>query len=92
MKTKYVDNGYPVILGEFAAMARPNLGSAAANEDHAKYRLYYMRYISNSIKSHGLVPMYWDAGFTGDKGSGLFNWNNGDKVFPDIISALTTNN
>lgn len=92
MKTKYVDNGYPVILGEFAAMARLNLGSAAANEDHAKYRLYYMRYISNSIKSHGLVPMYWDAGFTGDKGSGLFNRNNGDKVFPDIISALTTNN
>ncbi|MGN6419180.1 MAG: hypothetical protein ACTHMC_16900 [Pseudobacter sp.] len=51
-----------------------------------------MRYISTSIKSHGLVPMYRDAGFTGDKGSGLFNRNNGDKVFPDIISALTTNN
>lgn len=89
MKTNFIDKGYAVILGEYAAMARLNLGSTAANTEHAGYRKYYMEYITQSAASHGLVPFYWDSGFTGDKGSGLFNRNNGVKAFPEIIKAIT---
>lgn len=89
MKTNFIDKGYAVILGEYAAMARLNLGSTAANTEHAGYRKYYMEYITQSAASHGLIPFYWDSGFTGDKGSGLFNRNNGVKAFPEIIKAIT---
>jgi endoglucanase len=40
MKLKFIDNGYPVILGEYAAIARLSLGSAAANAGYAGFRKY----------------------------------------------------
>ena len=92
MKTKFIDKGIPVILGEYGAIARTSLGSPEANADHAKYRLYYLQYVTQSIKSHGLVPMYWDNGFPGDKSMALFNRNTGEKYYADIISVITSNN
>ncbi|RYZ48831.1 MAG: endoglucanase, partial [Chitinophagaceae bacterium] len=45
VKTKFIDKGYPVILGEYGAIARLNLGSDAANTEHAAYRKYYTEYV-----------------------------------------------
>jgi endoglucanase len=89
MKTKFVDNGYPVILGEYGAIARLNLGSSAANAEHAGYREYYIRYITRSAINNGLIPFYWDNGFTGDKGMGLFDRASGAVAYPEIINAIT---
>jgi endoglucanase len=83
MKTSFIDKGYAVILGEYAAMARLSVA------EHAGYRKYYLEYITKSAVDHGLVPFYWDSGFTGDKGSGLFNRSTGAKVYPDIVTAMT---
>jgi endoglucanase len=90
MKTKFIDNGYPVIMGEYGAIARLNLGSTALNDEYAGYRLYYMQYISQSAVSHGLVPFYWDNGGTGNNGMGLFDRNTGAKAYPDIINAIVS--
>jgi endoglucanase len=89
MKTKFIDNGYGVVLGEYGAMARLNLGSEVLNAQHAEYRRYYLDYISYSIVSHGLIPCYWDAGSTGDHGGGLFNRETGAQVYRDIIKSIT---
>lgn len=89
MKTNFIDKGYAVILGEYAAQARLSLGSDAANTEHAGYRRYYLNYITQSAAARGLVPFYWDSGFTGDKGSGLFNRSTGAKVYADMITAIT---
>lgn len=88
MKTKFIDKGYGVILGEYGAMARTKLGSDALNAEHAKYRLYYMEYITGSIYKHGLVPFYWDSGFTGNNASGLFDRTSGEQAYPEIITAI----
>jgi endoglucanase len=92
MKTAFIDKGYPVILGEYGAIARTSLGSPEANAEHAKYRTLYMQYVTRSIRLHGLVPMYWDNGPTGDKSMGLFNRATGEKIYPEIISVITANN
>jgi len=89
MKTKFIDQGYAVILGEYAAIARLSLGSPALNAEHAGYRKYYMEYITSSIVNHGLIPFYWDSGFTGDKGSGIFDRATGNRAYPDIVNAIT---
>jgi endoglucanase len=89
MKTKFINNGYAVILGEYGAIARLNLGNDSLNAEHAEYRRYYMEYITNSIVQHGLVPFYWDNGGTGNNSMGLFNRSTGAKVYPKIISAIT---
>jgi endoglucanase len=88
MKTNFIDKGYAVVLGEYGAMARLDLGSDELNADYAKYRRYYMFYITHSLVSHGLVPFYWDNGFTGDNGMGIFNRSTGAQVYPDIVKAI----
>ncbi|HTD94731.1 MAG TPA: cellulase family glycosylhydrolase [Chitinophagaceae bacterium] len=90
MKLKFIDNGYAVILGEYGAIARLNLGSAALNADHAAYRKYYMEYITKSIVSHGLIPFYWDSGFTGDNGMGIFDRASGGRAYPGIVAAIVS--
>jgi endoglucanase len=87
MKTNFIDKGYAVVLGEYGAMARLNLGSTQ-NSLYAGYRLYYMQYITGSMFKHGLIPIYWDNGGTGDLGMGIFNRSTGSKAYPDIINAI----
>jgi endoglucanase len=83
MKTKFVDNGIPVIVGEYAAMARTDVA------DHSIYREYYLKYITQSMINHNIIPFYWDAGFTGNHGSGLFDRKTGQQAYPGIIKAIT---
>ncbi len=87
MKTNFVDLGYLVIIGEYCAMARLNLGEVN-NSIHAQYRLYYMQYITRSMLRHGLVPYYWDSGHTTSDASGLFYRSTGVQAYPEIIQAI----
>lgn len=84
MKTKFVDKGIPVLLGEFAAIKRSNLTGDALSL-HLTSRQYYHRYIVESSIRHGIVPVYWD---TGDFGSGIFNRNTGAIIDKGNLDAL----
>ena len=88
MKAKFIDNGYAVILGEYGVVARLNLGSDSLNAVCAGYRKYYMEYVTGSMFKHGLVPIYWDNGYTGNNGMGIFNRSTGAQAYPSIIKAI----
>ncbi len=88
MKTNFIDKGYAVILGEYCATSRLNLGSAELNAQHAEYRRYYINYVTYSMVNHGLVPFYWDNGFTGNHGSGIFNRADGTQAYPNLVKAI----
>ncbi len=67
MKTKFVDRGIPVVLGEFSAMRRDNLtGDNLAL--HLASRAHYFRYVTERARTTGLLPFVWDTG-------SLFNRN-----------------
>jgi endoglucanase len=70
LKTKFIDNGYPVIIGEYGATMR-------ANPAHTKYREYYMEYVTKAMFDAGITPYYWDNGSSkgGAESFGLFNRN-----------------
>lgn len=87
MKTNFVDKGYGVIVGEYGAMARLS-SNDSINQLNAKYREYYMLYVTQSIVRHGLVPFYWDNGYTSDKNMGLFNRSTGARAYPEVIKAI----
>jgi len=72
MKTKFVDKGIPVIIGEFAVIKRTNLTGEDLNL-HLCSRAYYLKYLTQQSKNYGIVPFYWDAGNMGDHSSALFN-------------------
>jgi endoglucanase len=88
MKTKFIDKGYAVILGEYGVVVRLNLGSDSLNAVCARYRDYYIKYVTASMFKHGLVPIYWDNGYTGNNGMGILNRASGSKAYPDIIKAI----
>lgn len=89
IKTQFVDKGYPVIMGEFGVMRRLSLtGSALVN--HLASRAYYLQYVVQQAKNYGLAPFYWDAGYTGDKGSGLFIRSTGAVADKQALDALVT--
>ena len=92
MKSKFIDKGYGVVLGEYGVIARLNLGTADLNATAAAYRLYYMRFITRSLERYGLVPIYWDNGGTGDHGMGIFNRSTGAQAYPAIVDALVDTN
>jgi endoglucanase len=84
MKTHFIDQGVGVILGEYGVISRMGIS------DHEDYRVYWNEYITRSAIKHGLVPIYWDNGATGDGGMGLFDRGTGNQVYPGIISAIVS--
>jgi len=83
MKSRFIDGlGMPVLLGEYSAIARLNVDSAQ------KYRTYWDQYITKAAYSRGVVPVYWDAGATGDHSSGLFNRSTGAQAYPSLITTI----
>lgn len=87
MKTKFVDKGIPVVLGEYAAMRRTSLTGDALTL-HLKSRAYYLKYVTQQAKLNGLLPFYWDEGSMGDKGSGIFNRQNNTVFDQQALDAL----
>ena len=61
MKTKFVDKGIPVVLGEYGAMQRLSLTGDALSL-HLASRAYYVKYVTQQLKAHGMLPFYWDTG------------------------------
>ena len=83
LKSRFVDGlGMPVVLGEYAAQSRLSVDSAQT------YRTYWDKYLAHSAKTHGAVPIYWDAGATGNHTTGLFNRAAGVQVYPAVVSTI----
>jgi len=82
MQSNFVNQGVAVILGEYGVVSRQSVSG------HEASRVRWNQYITQSAVDHGLVPVYWDNGYTGDGGMGLFDRNSGNQVYPDIINAL----
>ncbi|MDQ0640535.1 endoglucanase [Pedobacter sp. W3I1] len=66
MKTKYVDKGIPVILGEYGAIRRLNTLSGDALTLHLASRAYYLNHITHQALLYGLQPFYFDDGSAGN--------------------------
>jgi aryl-phospho-beta-D-glucosidase BglC (GH1 family) len=84
MKTKFIDQGIPVILGEFAAQRVDTLtGDALAL--HLESRRYYHQYVVKSAVTNGLRPFFWDVG---SHAGGVFNRADNTVSDPAGLTAL----
>ena len=87
MKTQFVDQGIPVVMGEFSAMRRTTL----TGDDltlHLESRAYYHKYLVQQAKVYGLLPFYWDNGGLNDKASGIFDRSNNTVFDQQVLDAL----
>lgn len=60
MKTKFVDHGIPVVMGEFAAGRRSLTGGAY--DLHIASRAYWYNYLTHQALANGILPFLWDTG------------------------------
>lgn len=82
MKTKFVDNGIPVIIGEFGAIKRTNPSDLSL---HLASREYFNKYVTSSAKNKGMVPVYWDNGASD---FGIFNRSTAAVSDQGVINAI----
>lgn len=83
LNTKFVSQGYPVVIGELGAEDR-----TYAKENSAGYRRYWCEYVVKAAKANGCIPVYWDNGWNGKNGFGLFNRLTNEVTQPEIIEAM----
>ena len=81
MRSKFVDKGIPVIIGEFAVGKR-NLSPPSDEAQHLASRLYYYRYFIRSAKNKGLIPFCWDTN------RGVFDRGAATVLDRDLINAI----
>lgn len=63
MKSKFVDNGIPVILGEYGAYRRGNSPNVPEDLDtHNDAVDHWIRYTTKKAVANGLKPFFWDTG------------------------------
>jgi aryl-phospho-beta-D-glucosidase BglC (GH1 family) len=84
MKSRFVDKGIPVILGEFGAIKRASV-SGGDLALHKKSREYYNGYVAKASVKNGLIPIYWDNGASDFS---LFNRNTGAVTDQGVITAM----
>ncbi len=87
MKTKFVDKGIPVIMGEYGAIRRSSLTGDALTL-HLAARAYYLKYVTKQAKANGLIPFYWDTGSTGDNTTTLFNRSSNTVFDQEALDAV----
>jgi aryl-phospho-beta-D-glucosidase BglC (GH1 family) len=81
MKTKFINNGIPVIIGEFAAPAR-SLPPPSDNTLALASRRYFYRYLVSEAKKYGLIPFVWDIPM------GMYNRGSATVLDQGIIDAM----
>ena len=87
LKESFVDKGYPVVIGEFGCIDKTH-ANAGIPVQIAENRAYYDGYLAGIAATYGITPVYWDNGYNGQYGFGLFNRNTCEQTQPEIIKAI----
>lgn len=83
LNDKFTSQGYPVIIGEMGVQNKSHV-----YDKHNEFRRYWNEYVVKAAKANGCIPVYWDNGWNGDKGFGLFNRLNYEVTQPEIIEGI----
>jgi endoglucanase len=83
MVTKFINNGVPVIIGEFMAIKRTGYAdlTGADFDRHVAARTYFHKCVVDTANAKGLKPFYWDTGQ-------VFNFSTGAIVDADNKRVL----
>lgn len=83
LNEKFVSQGYPVVIGEFGAQDKTEKFA-----DYNEFRRYWSEYLIKAAKKNGVVCVYWDNGYNGNKGFGIIDRNTLEITQPDLIAGM----
>ena len=79
----FIKNGYGVIIGEYGAIDKSYKDSRST-----VYRAYFAEYVNYAAHKRNIVTVYWDNGYNGRNGFGLFDRSKCTVTQPTIIKAI----
>lgn len=80
MKTKFIDKGIPVIIGEYGAFRRKLSAPSSQTLHNASIKSYYSYFVKSATKK-GFITYCWDTG-------GVFNFTTGKTIDRDVLNAI----
>lgn len=86
LNTKFVSQGYPVVIGEYGAIDKSEDDVA-----NTECRVEYYNKVVKYSREYGCVPIAWDNGVNAENskyGFGLFNRYNYKVTQPEIVAAI----
>ncbi len=83
MYTKFSGQGYPVVIGEYGAIDKSSYDS-----NNLKCRVEFAEKVCTYAKEYGCVPVWWDNGYNGVHGFGLFDRNSCTVTQQSIIDGI----
>jgi endoglucanase len=79
----FVAQGYPVVIGEYGSIDKSSHDST-----NIQYREDFAHALVATAKEYGAATIYWDNGFNGQYGHGLFDRNSNQVTQPGIVDAI----
>ena len=83
MYTKFVSQGYPVVIGEFGAINKENYDS-----QNKICRAEYYQKVCYYAKQYGMIPVAWDNGYNGDYGFAIIDRYSNKVVHQELMDAM----
>ncbi|WP_306207580.1 cellulase family glycosylhydrolase [Actinoplanes sp. RD1] len=83
MYDRFVTRGYPVFVGEYGSIDKTTYDSASN-----RYRADYARAVVAAARKYGAATAYWDNGWNGQHGFGLFDRSSATVTQQGIIDAI----
>lgn len=79
----FISKGVGVIIGEYGAIDK-----SYNDERSTVYRAYFCEYVNYAAAKRDIVTVYWDNGFNGKNGFGIFDRFTMTQTEPEIIEAI----
>jgi endoglucanase len=83
MRDTFGVRGYPVVVGEYGSIDK-----TAYDSTNNRYRADYARTLVSTAKRYGAATVYWDNGYNGQHGFGLFNRSSLTVTQQGILDAI----
>ena len=79
----FIKNGYGVVIGEYGSIDR-----TSKDKSNTIYRAYFAEYVNYAAHQRNIVTVYWDNGYNGKHGFGLFDRTKCTVTQPEIIKGI----
>ena len=79
----FIKNGYGVGIGEYGSIDRTH-----KDKSNTTYRAYFAEYVNYAAHQRNIVTVYWDNGYNGKHGFGLFDRTKCTVTQPEIIKGI----
>lgn len=90
LKTSFVDKGFPVVMGEYGAIARKLSTTEGTQAKHDESRQYWYQLVTAEAMRGGVIPFVWDTNATGSNTMTIVNRRDGSVYDQYDLDGITT--